>query len=97
MKISFEFPGATPEQLARAVAVAWKFFDSNRVSPWACAVARFERDGWDEGGCRADEEPTAAQMRIARMWEEAEHIGLTVILGRPPARGESADMTVEKG
>ena len=31
------------------------------------------------------------------MLEEAEHIGPTAILGRPSGRGESADMTVEKG
>jgi len=31
MKISYEFPGATPEQLARAVAAAWKFFDPTEL------------------------------------------------------------------
>jgi hypothetical protein len=84
--------GATPEQLARGVAVAQAVFDEAKMSP-EMAFHGFEtRRAWINGGC-VTPAPAEMEMEAAAAFRLAEHSAINACLdGKAWPRGCHLDL-----
>ncbi len=65
--------GATEQHRARGIAVAKAVLEAAGVTPYDAAAAHFVREGWDVRGFLPVETPDEALLRLASVWDEAEH------------------------
>ena len=48
VELQFSAPGATPNDVTRAIEAAWAVFDAANVTPWAAAAAAFKQEAEDD-------------------------------------------------
>jgi len=72
MQYTFEVqaPGATPSQIARAVASVLQHFADAGMSPYAAAVAAQARERWDDEGFPPEGQLSDEQLAAAELWDE---------------------------
>ena len=72
MEYTFEVqaPGATPLQIARAVASVLQFFADAKLSPMTAAIAAQARERWDDEGFPPEGQLSDAQLDAAELWDE---------------------------
>jgi hypothetical protein len=72
MQYTFEVnaPGASPMQIASAVASVLKFFEDAGISPYLAALAALARERWDDEGFPPEGQLSAAQLDAAELWDE---------------------------
>lgn len=67
------FSQGTGPDAQQACAAAAAVFREAGLTPAACALGRFERDGWDRRGFADDDEkPSADEIDAAMVWDRAE-------------------------
>lgn len=72
MQYTFEVqaPGASPVQIARAVASVLKFFADAGLSPYTAALAAQARERWDDEGFPPEGQLSDEQLDAAELWDE---------------------------
>lgn len=71
-QIVLRIDGTTSQDRMRGMAAAEAAFAAAGITPHEAATAHFAREGWDVGGFQDDERPSDDEMRMARVWDEAE-------------------------
>jgi hypothetical protein len=62
-------PGASPIQIARAVASVLQFFVDAKISPITAAIAAQARERWDDEGFPAEGQLSEEQLDAAELWD----------------------------
>jgi hypothetical protein len=72
MEYTFEVqaPGASPVQIASAVASVLRHFADAGISPYAAALAAHARESWDHEGFPPAGQLSDAQLAAAELWDE---------------------------
>jgi hypothetical protein len=63
-------PGASPLQIARAVASVMRHFADAGISPWGAAQAAQARAIWDDQGFPPEGQLSDEQLDAAELWDE---------------------------
>lgn len=62
-------PGASPLQIARAVASVMQFFADAKLSPMTAAIAAQARERWDDEGFPPEGQLSEEQLDAAELWD----------------------------
>jgi hypothetical protein len=96
-RLAIDVEGATAEELARGLAAAAAVLDAGGASPQRALRAHWLRQGWEEQGSPNDMCPSAGDLRVAALWDDAEvAAALACCQGwtrRPPER---ATLSIEE-
>jgi hypothetical protein len=92
--LRLDVEGASNEELMRGLRAAIALFDKAGVSAMEAAYATFRREGWDVAGFDPAAEPSAAEMKTAALWDNAEEAAIAACCAGWPALPTGATLSL---